>query len=31
MSRCAGELGIARSDDAGAEPGEPQHLLRRAP
>jgi hypothetical protein len=27
MSRCAGEPGIARSDDAGVEPGEPQHLL----
>ena len=26
-SRCAGELGIARSDDAGADPGELQRLL----
>ncbi len=26
-SRCADELGIARSDDAGVEPGELQHLL----
>ena len=26
MSRCAGELGVARSDDAGVEPGSARNI-----